>query len=286
MVVTNENVPNTNDNSSEEISKKIISHYETVIVKLREELSQQRQLLQKYRCKTRSQENTIVTLRKRVKATKQEKTGNDKFKAKIEDKGVQCNTMRSLIKDLKDEIEALQLVIDSTDENNNCNIEVSDKAFNTKTSGRGTAYNHKIRQVYYTLRSIGISVSKIDFVVRSVLSMVDIDIDFLPSKSTAANITSELCLVARQQLTEEMNNITDCTMLRDATTKKGHHFYTTQIRTSDKTLTLGVKDVGDGKAQRYVSCVNEGPHSTASLRRAAPRSSEVNGAKACILAIS
>jgi hypothetical protein len=59
--------------------------------------------------------------------------------------------------------------------------------------------------------------------------MVDIDIDFLPSKSTAANI-------ARQQLTEEMNNITDCSMLRDATTKKGHHFYTIQIKTSDKTL--------------------------------------------------
>ena len=42
--------------------------------------------------------------------------------------------MRSLIKDLKDEIEALQLEIESTDENNNCNIEVSDKVFNTKTS--------------------------------------------------------------------------------------------------------------------------------------------------------
>ena len=144
MVVKNENIPNTNDNLSEEKSKKIISHYETVIVKLMEELNQQRQLLQKYRCKTRSQENTIVSLRKRVKATKQEQTGNDKFKAKIEDKGVQCNTMRSLIKDLKDEIEALQLEIDSTDENNNCNIEVSDKVFNTKTSGQGTTYNHKI----------------------------------------------------------------------------------------------------------------------------------------------
>jgi hypothetical protein len=46
---------------------------------MREELSQQRQLLQKYRCKTRSQENTIVSLRKRVKATKQEKTGNDQY---------------------------------------------------------------------------------------------------------------------------------------------------------------------------------------------------------------
>jgi hypothetical protein len=53
-------------------------------------------------------------------------------------------------------------------------LSVSDKVFNTKTSGRGTAYNHKIRQVYYTLHSIGISVSKIDFVIRSVLSMVDI----------------------------------------------------------------------------------------------------------------
>ena len=136
-------------------------------------------------------------------------TGNDKFEAKIEDKGVQCNTMRSLMKDLKEEIEALQFEIDSTIENNNCNIEVLDKVFNTKTSGRCKAYNHKIRQIYYTFRNIGISVSKIDFVIKSVLSMVNIDIDSLPSKSTAASITSELGLVARQQLTEELNNITD-----------------------------------------------------------------------------
>jgi hypothetical protein len=79
-------------------------------------LSQQRQLLQKYRCKTRSQENTIVSFRKGVMATKQENIGNDKFKATIEDKGVQCNTMRSLIKDLKNEIEALQIENDSTDD--------------------------------------------------------------------------------------------------------------------------------------------------------------------------
>jgi hypothetical protein len=41
------------------------------------------------------------------------------------------------------------------------NIEVSDKVFNTKTSGRGTAYNHKIRQVYYTLCSIGSVLARI-----------------------------------------------------------------------------------------------------------------------------
>jgi hypothetical protein len=39
--------------------------------------------------------------------------------------------------------------------------------------------------------------------------MVDIDIDILPSKSTAANITSELGLDARQQLIEEINSIVD-----------------------------------------------------------------------------
>jgi hypothetical protein len=55
----------------------------------------------------------------------------------------------------------LQLIIDSTNENNNCNIEVSDKVFNTNTSGRGTAYNHKIRQVYYTLCSIGSVLARI-----------------------------------------------------------------------------------------------------------------------------
>jgi ribosomal protein S17 len=81
----------------------------------------------------------LYLLEKKVMATKQEQTHNDKLKAKIEDKGVQCNTMRSLIKDLKYEIEILQLEIDSPDENNNCNIEVSDKVFNTKTFGRGTA---------------------------------------------------------------------------------------------------------------------------------------------------
>ena len=182
LTVKKENVPNTNDNLSEEKSKKIIAHYETVIVKLREELSQQRQLLQQYHCKTRSQENTIVSLRKGVKAKKQENTSNDKFKAKIEDKGVQCNTMRSLITDLIDEIESLQLEIDSTEEYNNYNIDVSDKVFNTQPSGQGTAFSHKIRQVYYTLRSIGISLSTFDFVIGSVVSMVDIDIDYLPSK--------------------------------------------------------------------------------------------------------
>jgi hypothetical protein len=38
LVVKNENIPNTNDNLSEEKSKMIVSHFETVIVKLIKDL--------------------------------------------------------------------------------------------------------------------------------------------------------------------------------------------------------------------------------------------------------
>ena len=64
-LVKNETIPNTNDNLSEGKSKKNVSHNKTVIVKLRGELSQQRQLLQKYRCKTRSQETPLYLLEKK-----------------------------------------------------------------------------------------------------------------------------------------------------------------------------------------------------------------------------
>jgi hypothetical protein len=50
---------------------------------------------------------------------------------------------------------------------------------------------------------------------------------FTPNVNVLSDVfICELGLVARQHLTEEMNNITDCTMLRDATTHKGHHFDT------------------------------------------------------------
>jgi hypothetical protein len=75
--------------------------YETVIVKLREELSQQRQLLRKYRCKIRSQENTILSLRKRVKATKQEKTGNELTVSSVNSHNTAQNRMQFLLISIK-----------------------------------------------------------------------------------------------------------------------------------------------------------------------------------------
>ena len=44
------------------------------------------------------------------------------------------------------------------------------------------------------------------------------------------------------------NDDTNYTLQRDATTKKGHHYYANQLATKDKTLTIGIT---------YVSCVKE-----------------------------
>ncbi|CAC5413834.1 unnamed protein product [Mytilus coruscus] len=47
-------------------------------------------------------------------------------------------------------------------------------------------------------------------------------------------------------------------MHRDATTKKGHHFYGLEFSAeSGKTYTAGLKEVCDGKAETYVSCTNQ-----------------------------
>lgn len=41
-------------------------------------------------------------------------------------------------------------------------------------------------------------------------------------------------------------------MHRDATTKKGKHFYGVQFNTGEKVLSAGVREVCDGKGETYV----------------------------------
>jgi hypothetical protein len=76
--------------------------------------------------------------------------------------------------------------------------------------------------------------------------------------STAANMSSDICLVPQQHLTEVLgNDDTNYTLQRDATTNKEHHYYANQLATKDKTLTIGITEVLDGKAETYVSCIKE-----------------------------
>lgn len=110
----------------------------------------------------------------------------------------------------------------------------------------------KVWEIYYSLLSKGVSVANIGSIIPTVLSLVDIEITDLPSKSTAANMSSEIGLVGQQHLTEVLgNDDKNYTLQRDATTKKGHHYYTNQLATK------GITAVLDGKADTYVSSVKE-----------------------------
>ncbi|CAC5373557.1 unnamed protein product [Mytilus coruscus] len=95
--------------------------------------------------------------------------------------------------------------------------------------------------------------------IISVLSLADITLtlDDLPSISTAAKLTSELGIVARNHVKDELALLDKITMQRDATTKKGRHFVGLEIATGEKVLTAGLREVSNGKASTYVSCTNE-----------------------------
>ena len=57
--------------------------------------------------------------------------------------------------------------------------------FEARSTDKGRPYNSKIREIYYSLLSKGVSVANIGSIIRTVLSLVDIEITDLPSMSTA-----------------------------------------------------------------------------------------------------
>ncbi|CAC5384608.1 unnamed protein product [Mytilus coruscus] len=138
----------------------------------------------------------------------------------MQEKSTQCNTVKRELDSLRSELDLFQ----ASDGNN---------------------------------KSKGVSLNNVNSVIRSVLSLVDIEISDLPSKSTVGNVSSEVGLVAQQHLNEVLASPDNFTMQRDATTKKGHHYYASQLTTAENTFTVGVAEVIDGKATTYVSCVNE-----------------------------
>jgi hypothetical protein len=121
-----------------------------------------------------------------------------------------------------------------------------------RESARGRPY--KIFITFFRSRNIGLQhVSPIE----AVLYIFDIHVKDLPCKSLAAVVTREMGVVSRNHVREEVSKSVNTTMHRDATTKKGRHFYGVQFNTGDKILTAGVRGVCDGKGDTYVRAVNE-----------------------------
>lgn len=126
----------------------------------------------------------ICSLKSKIKAE------HKKQKVKPE-KGVKCNTLQREINDLHAEIYLL------IDKNNNIQSDAASNktVLEARSTDKGIPYNCKVREIYYSLLSKCDSVANVGSIIRTVLSLVDIEITDLPSKSTAANMSSEIGLV-------------------------------------------------------------------------------------------
>lgn len=113
------------------------------------------------------------------------------------DKSVQCNSIKNVIAQLKTEIDYLL----SQKENENVDDFVHvKKNVDFRESGKGKPYNFKLRNLYYNFRSRNIGLVQIGPIIQCVLDLFDINVENLPSKSTAASFTSEMGVVSRNKL--------------------------------------------------------------------------------------
>ena len=136
------------------------------------------------------------------------------------------------------------------DENNNeeQNEDANEKntcmKLKCQTDEKGKPYNDQIRQVYYMFLSRRIGLQHIKPIIEGVLSLVDVHIEKLPSVATASEMVNELESISRTQLESELCNSNALTMHRDATTKKGRHFYGVEFSNNNgQTYTAGIREV-------------------------------------------
>ncbi|KAK3084131.1 hypothetical protein FSP39_008756 [Pinctada imbricata] len=250
------------DEQDEKSPKKqcVINNQSCIIEKLRNDikvLKDKLRNLKLYRLNEKMKRKDIAnqSLRKKVidlQCKLKEKT------SKTSSKYTQCDLQNSKVKEILKENDKLK---DLLDEINNNQDDVEDekecKIIDFRLDTKGRPYSAKLRQVFYEFRSRNVGVEHISPLINSVLSLVNTTAVNLPSKSSAALLTCELGIIGRQHIKEEIKTSDNISMLRDGTTKKGHHFYGVEISTNQKIITAGLREVHDGKASTYVDCVNE-----------------------------
>ncbi|CAC5424695.1 unnamed protein product [Mytilus coruscus] len=212
--------------------------------------------------KIKRQEQTIIRLREQLQTIKFNfrQTDTTLMPSQI-DVGVQCNSMENIINDLHCQVDDLHCQLD---ENNNklktSNIDDSntEKVLNFRVKQKGNPYDGKLRKLYYVFLSRNIGLEHINPLIKGVLQLIYYNIEDLPSIATASKMSHEIGSICRQQLSAELSNAENLTMHREATTKKGRHFYGIEFSTSSgNTLTAGLREIVNGKAETYVKHTNE-----------------------------
>ncbi|VDI01542.1 Hypothetical predicted protein [Mytilus galloprovincialis] len=157
-------------------------------------------------------------------------------KPMISSKGTQCNLTRLDGQVLHQEISYLQNEIISIS-----NQEISDQTIpKLRERTRGNPYTNKIRECVLYCISKNVPMQNISDVIGSIVKIVNgHEIDNLPSVASIHNMSREAKAICNRQVEEAIGNSENITLMKDATSKQGRHFYGTKISGSEGEFTLG-----------------------------------------------
>ena len=157
-------------------------------------------------------------------------------------------------------------------------LELEEKLSDSIETMDGRQYDIKTRKCINYCTQKNVSHENASELVRYVVSeMTGKTLEKLPAPSTNANIAREFGVISDIHCGVVMSESTNVTFGWDGTTKGGMHLNEKNLSTSSGTLTLGVSEIGGGKAvdyaedirnvftdvtNRYSACFNRDPTDT------------------------
>ena len=175
-----------------------------------------------------------------------------KTKQKLEaTKGSQCNLQKQQIAELKSDIVALHATV--SDLENQLTQQDDLHVLPTRNNyEKGAPFSPAVRNLCHQYIAAGVAAEHIGPLIHSTISFAGREVGTLPSVSLLQDMAGEVGEVARQQIGEVLSVEKDITLLRDATTKSGHHVQGLLLSSESKgILTVGLKEVSSGTAQAY-----------------------------------
>ena len=130
---------------------------------------------------------------------------------------------------------------------------------NEVTTFQGGRYNDTIRQVCHILLSEGVSMSKTETVIRTVLSKLgNMECGRLPSKSTLVNMAAECDVLSKIHVGQLILDEAHTTLHLDGTRKKFREYSTFQVSTTDGgSKSLGFKEMVAGATSDYMEATKD-----------------------------
>ena len=151
------------------------------------------------------------------------------------------------IKDLMDENIYLRLLIE---DNNSKEVSVFDEHRNV--------YSLELRNCVYSLLQNNVSASEVGPVIDTVLKIVDMKVNKLPSRSTVLNMNIQRLALAQKQLSDEFSTKQNTTLLTDETSKFGKKYMGYEAADADGNLwVLGLREIETKSAHNTLTVLKE-----------------------------